>query len=307
MKNKILVTGSNGFIGNRLVSVLSDDFIVKAVVRQLKSSNGLEKIYEIGEISGSTEWKSCLNDVNTVVHLAGVAHNNSNVDYNINEVNVKGTINLAEQAAKMGVKRFIFISTISVLGNKSIKPLNEDSLMCPQSYLAECKCKAEKALLKIANNSGLEVVIIRPALVYGVDAPGNVGKLIRLIKKIPFQPFTLCKNKRSFISLDNLTDFISACIEHPNAINEIFCISDGYDISTQEFTDEIAKGLNKKLIKLAIPIWIFRFLGLVVGKREQIEQLIGDLQVDSSKASELLDWYPKKTMTETFNKFSNTK
>ncbi|MCL1057889.1 NAD-dependent epimerase/dehydratase family protein [Shewanella gelidimarina] len=307
MKDKVLVTGSNGFIGKRLVSVLSDGFIVKAVVRQLKSSACIDKAYEIGEISGSTEWKACLDDVNTIVHLAGVAHNNSNVNDYINEVNVKGTINLARQAVNMGVKRFIFISTISVLGIKSKKPFNESSIMFPQSFAAECKCKAENALLKIAENSSLEVVIIRPALVYGIDAPGNVGKLVKLVQKIPFLPFGFCKNKRSFISVDNLIDFIKMCIHHPKAANKIFCISDDFDISIREFTDSIATGLNKKLIQLPVPIILMRLGARLVGKSSIAEQLLGNLQVDSSNVQDTLGWTPPYTMEQVMASLSESK
>jgi nucleoside-diphosphate-sugar epimerase len=307
MKDKVLVTGSSGFIGNRLMGVLSDKFKVKAVVRQLKSPSCIDKTYVIGEISGSTEWKACLGDVNTIIHLAGVAHNNSNDNDYINEVNVKGTINLAEQAANMGVKRFIFISTISVFGNKSKKPFNENSIMHPKSFPAECKCKAEKALLKIVENSDLEVVIIRPALVYGVDAPGNVGKLVKLIKKIPFLPFGFCKNKRSFISVDNLIDFITMCVNHPKAANQNFCISDGLDISIREFTDCIATSLNKKLIQLPVPISLMRLGARLVRKPSMAELLLDNLQVDSSNAYEVLGWVPPYTMEQAMASLSGNK
>jgi nucleoside-diphosphate-sugar epimerase len=298
MKDKVLVTGANGFIGNRLVSVLSGKFKVRAVVRQLKSRVCIDKTYVIGEISGRTDWKGCLDDVNTIVHLAGVAHNNSNVNDYIEEVNVQGTINLAEQAANMGVKRFIFISTISVFGNKSKKPFNENSRMFPQSFSAECKCKAEKALLKIAENSDLEVVIIRPALVYGVDAPGNIGKLVKLVQKTPFLPFGFCKNKRSFISVDNLIDFIAKCVNHPKAENKVFCISDGLDISIREFTDSIAMGLNTKVIQLPVPIILMRLGACLVRKSPMADLLLGNFQVDSSNAHEIIGWIPPYTMEQ---------
>ncbi|MEL4245549.1 NAD-dependent epimerase/dehydratase family protein [Shewanella xiamenensis] len=307
MRDKVLVTGSNGFIGNRLVSVLSDKFKVKAVVRQLKSQICVDKTYVLGGISGKTEWKTYLDDVNTIVHLAGVAHNNSNVNSYIEEVNVKGTINLAEQAATMGVKRFIFISSISVFGNESSKPYSEISIMHPQTFAAECKCKAEKALLKIAKNSDLEIVIIRPPLVYGVDAPGNAGKLIRLVEKIQLLPFGFCENKRSFISVENLSDFIAKCLEHPKAANQIFCISDGIDISIREFTNSIATGLDKKLIQLPVPVGFMLFVARLVGKSAMAEQLLGNLQIDSSNAKELLGWTPPYTMEQAMASLSENK
>lgn len=307
MNNQVLVTGSDGFIGNSVVKYLSDKFLIRAVVRDLSRSIKTKNQYEIGEINGDTHWKEALEGVTSIIHLAAVAHSNSDDPNYINEVNVKGTINLARQAVSCGVKRFVFISSIGVLGNRTSKPFNERSMASPHSGYAESKLEAEQALLKISQETALEVVIIRPVLVYGVAAPGNFGKLVKLIQKIPFLPFALCKNKRSFISVDNLADFIGACIAHPKAANEIFCISDGHDVSIREFTDAIAMGLNKRLIQLPMPVSIFKFLGKITGASEKIEQLIGDLQVDSSKAKELLDWIPPVTMTETFSKLTNTK
>jgi nucleoside-diphosphate-sugar epimerase len=304
MNNTVLVTGSDGFIGSRVVSTMSHSHIVKAGVRSSISARKLEARFEIGEITGETQWHDKLADVSTVIHLAAVAHNNSNDPNYINEVNVKGTINLAQQAVEIGVKRFVFISSIGVLGNRTLMPFNEKSSTAPHSSYAESKLKAEIALLKIARESELEVVIIRPVLVYGPGAPGNFAKLVNLVHKLPMLPFALCKNKRSFISVDNLVDFISTCVDHPMAKNEVFCISDGNDVSIREFTDGIAKGLSKNLIQLPIPVSIFKLLGKITGKSEPIEQLIGDLQVDSRKAKKLLNWSPPLTMAETFSKLT---
>lgn len=258
-------------------------------------------------INANSDWSDCLKDVDAIIHLAAVAHNNSSDPDYINEVNVKGTVNLAQQAAKSGVKRFIFMSSIGVLGNSTSKHFDENTISAPHSQYAESKLLAEKELLQIAQQTGLEVVIIRPVLVYGNGAPGNFGKLVNLVNKVPMLPFALCKNKRSFISVDNLVDFISVCITHPKAANEVFCISDGTDVSIREFTDGIAKGLNKKLIQLPIPVSIFKLLGKITGKSDMLEQLIGDLQVDSTKAKKLLDWTPPLTMAETFSKLTINK
>ena len=301
---KVLITGSNGFIGSNLTNKLK---LTHTVIGHGRSSCSLNMGDSLKvNIDSQSNWQEGLIGINTIVHLAAVAHNNSNDPDYINEVNVKGTINLAEQAVKSGVKRFIFISSIGVLGNSTSNtlPFDEHSNVAAHSTYAQSKLDAEIALLKIAEKTKLEVVIIRPVLVYGRAAPGNFGKLVNLVNKVPMLPFALCKNKRSFISVDNLVDFISTCVDHPKAKNEIFCISDYNDVSIREFTDGIAKGINKRLIQLPIPMFIFQLLGKILGKSEQIEQLIGNLQINSSKARYLLDWTPPVTMAETFSKLT---
>jgi nucleoside-diphosphate-sugar epimerase len=305
---KILITGSNGFIGSNLMSELRLSHSVIGHGRSCSSSPDTGEFLNV-DIHGETHWQVFLKDIDIIVHLAAVAHNSSNDPDYISEVNLKGTLNLAKQAATCGVKRFIFISSIGVLGNSTENslPFDEYSKAGAHSDYAQSKLDAEIALLKISKETDLEVVIIRPVLVYGAGAPGNFGKLVTLIKKIPFLPFALCRNKRSFISVINLIDFISICIQHPKAKNQVFCISDGNDISIREFTNAIADGLNKRLIQVPIPLGVFRFLGKIMRKIEPVQQLIGDLQVDSSKARYLLDWTPPVTMAETFCKSSSNK
>lgn len=304
---KVLITGSNGFIGSNLTSNLCKKHVVIGHGKTSGKTSNIKSFFKIN-INSKANWRECLSDVNTIVHLAAVAHNNSsNQDY-INEVNLKGTINLAKQSVECGVTRFIFVSSIGVLGNVTIdgELFNENSVAAAHSQYSQSKLDAENELLKIAVETGLEVIIIRPVLVYGAGAPGNFGKLVKLVQKTPFLPFALCRNKRSFISVDNLVDFISTCVEHPRAKNEIFCISDGDDVSIKEFTNGIAKGLSKSLIQIPIPDFIFKLVGQLTGKSEMIDQLVGNLQVDSSKAKELLDWTPPANMAETFNKLTNT-
>lgn len=303
---KILITGSKGFIGSNLTNRLKDKYTVIGHGKTGASMSNTSDFFTV-DIDSKSHWKECLSGISTIIHLAAVAHNKSNDPNFINEVNINGTINLAQQAVGNGVKRFIFISSIGVLGNRTSTFFDENSMVSPHSDYAISKLKAEEGLLKIAKKTGLEVVIIRPVLVYGTGAPGNFSQLLNLVNKVPMLPFALCHNKRSFISVDNLVDFISVCITHPKAKGEMFCISDGADVSIREFTNGIAKGLNKRLIQLPIPVSIFKLLGKVTGKSVQIEQLIGDLQINSSKARELLDWTPPVTMTETFSKLTNNK
>jgi nucleoside-diphosphate-sugar epimerase len=304
LSNKVLLTGSLGFIGQHLIHKNTNQTyrcVLRAPLKQELSEN-----FFITSLDSKTNWDGAFVNINTVIHLAAVAHNKSSDPDYINEVNVNGTINLAMQAAKSGVRRFVFISSIGVLGNRTLNNivLDENSPILPQFEYAQSKAKAESELLKIAKSTGLEVVIIRPVLVYGANSPGNFGKLVNIVNKLPILPFGLCKNKRSFISVDNLVDFISVCIEHPKAKNEIFCITDGQSISIKDFTNAIAKGLNKNILQLPVPNFIYYLFGKLTNKKEQVEQLTGDLQVNSSKAEKLLDWTPPYTMAATLSRLT---
>ena len=304
MTKQILVTGASGFMGQATVNrLLNSKNKISIAVRGKCQVDPRVTGFLIDYISSETNWENALAGVKVVVHLAAVAHNKSDDLSYINEVNVKGTLNLAQQAADSGVERFIFISSIGVLGNRTENDefFDEDTKESPHSEYSQSKLDAEVELLKIASETSLEVVIIRPVLVYGVNAPGNFGKLVNLVNKVPMLPFGLCKNKRSFISIDNLVDFIMICIEHPKAKNEVFCISDGIDLSIKEFTNGIATSLNKRLIQFPMPSFIFNLVGLLTGKQDQVDQLIGDLQINSSKARNILGWTPPYTMAETLS------
>jgi nucleoside-diphosphate-sugar epimerase len=277
---------------------LSSKYSLKLQTRS--HENESENLYSL-EITGSTDWSKFLDNTDVVVHLAASAHGKSNDSNLINEVNVAGTIRLAEQAVDMGVKRFIFISSIGVTGNSTegSQAFNEESAEQPHSEYSSSKLEAERALQKIAENSELELVIIRPVLVYGRGAPGNFKSLVKLVNYTRLLPFRTCDNQRSFLSIYNLIDFINVCISHPKAANQVFCVSDGSDVSIREFTDAIAQGLSKKIIQLPIPIYFFRTLGKVFKKDRMVEQLVGTLKVDSAKANELLDWKPPYSMEKT--------
>lgn len=306
MTKKILLTGSSGFIGQHLKQ-LNTNVTYRYVIRKRLKQTSSEQ-FIITNLDSKTNWDGAFDGISTVVHLAGLAHSKEYTAQEFNEVNTQGTLHLARMAVSSGVKRFVFVSTIGVNGTRTLgEPFSESMKTYPHNVYAKSKLNAEIGLREIAKEMGLEVVIIRPVLVYGAGAPGNFGKLVKLVQKTPFLSFSLCKNKRSFISVDNLVDFISVCITHPKAKNETFCISDGTDVSIREFTDGIAKGLNKKLIQLSIPVFILKLLGKITGKSDLIEQLVGDLQVDSSKARELLDWTPPVTMVETFSKLTINK
>ena len=305
-KMKLLITGASGFIGTKLKNRLDKKYEVIGQCR-----DGTHNVDDLSlfamDIASTSNWHPYLEGVDTIVHLAAIAHRNFTEIELINEVNVEGTVNLARQAIENGVRRFVFISSIGVLGNcTDIEPFNELSNAAAHSPYAISKLKAEIELLALSKSSGLELVIIRPVLVYGSGAPGNFSKLVKLVKLLPFLPFALCKNKRSFISVDNLVDFISVCIVHPKAKNEIFCISDGDDLSIKDFTNNIAKGLSKNIYQLPIPVFILRLIGRLIGKSTLVEQLVGNLQVDTRKAKSVLGWTPVATMSESLA-FNNKK
>jgi nucleoside-diphosphate-sugar epimerase len=299
---KILITGATGFIGNELVKNM--EFDTRCVVRKHKKHT-FEDVFEIDDLNGNTSWQGAFEGIEVVVHLAGLAHGSGYDATAYDEVNHKGTLKLAAEAANAGVKRFIFISSIGVNGAYTYEgAITENSHVNPENSYALSKYHAELALKKIMELTEMEVVIIRPPLVYGEKAPGNFSALMKLVNKLPVLPFGLVKNQRSFISVYNLIDFILICTSHAKAPGEMFLISDNELVSTKVFTNLIAKALGKKTLQLPIPIFCFKALGLAFAKKRLIEQLFGDFAIDCSKAINLLDWQPKLTMEQGLLKFT---
>jgi nucleoside-diphosphate-sugar epimerase len=215
-------------------------------------------------------------------------------------VNLEGTLNLARQAAKLGIKRFVFISSIGVNGvlTSVDKPFSETDETNPHNAYALSKWDAEQGLLNIANETGLEVVIIRPPLIYGHGAPGNFGAITRAIQRGWVLPLGAIHNQRSFVALENLVDFIITCITHPQAANQTFLVSDGQDISTPELIRGVAEALGVPARLLSVPTSILYAAGKLIGKGESIRSLCGNLQVDISKARSLLGWTPPISVKE---------
>lgn len=293
---KVLVTGGSGFIGQQLSKQLGS---ARYVVRQAKKGSFTDCIV-VDRIDGETDWSNAFYNVDVIIHLAGAAHSlNQTSDRDYREVNVEGTLHLAKEAAKNGVSRFVFISSIGVNGSSTLKePFRECQEPNPHNEYAQSKYQAELGLKGISESLGIEVVILRPTLVYGPDAPGNFGKLVRLISKLPILPFRLVDNKRDFIAVQNLVDLIITCAWHPNAKGHTFLASDGEAVSIRDFTNAIARGLGESVFQLPIPVSVMRFFGGIVGKRDLTEQLFGNLQVDSSNVREVLEWEAPLTMTQ---------
>jgi UDP-glucose 4-epimerase len=292
MNKVVFVTGADGFVGGRAVDVLSKKYDVMAGVRKLKPTSNLSCKTKACEIDGDTYWGDVLPSVDTVVHLAAVAHGNSDDPSYISEVNVSGALNLAKQAAIAGVRRFIFLSSIGVNGVNNTSPFCVNDTPSPSGYYAMSKLRAEIGLKKVATEMGMELVIIRPPLVYGSNAPGNFGHLAKLAKISLPLPLGAIHNKRSLVSLDNLVDLIVTCIEHPSAANQTFLVSDDYDVSTTHLLRMMIESAGKKPMLIPVPlIWLSVIAGLL-GKKCILEKMCSSLQVDISFTKETLGWKP---------------
>ncbi|UOG92020.1 MAG: SDR family oxidoreductase [Candidatus Thiothrix sulfatifontis] len=311
MKN-ILLTGSTGFIGSSLTQHLHQKgYSIIAAVRQISDAFSPDiKQVSVTDLLPSTNWTSAINKVDTIIHLAARAHILKDQATDplaaFRETNTYATLNLAQQAANAGVRRFIFISSIGVNGNQTYaQPFTADDDITP---LAPCgrgaegeglhtpyaisKHEAEIGLRQLATETGMEIVIIRPPLVYGANAPGNFGQLIKTVAHgIPL-PLGNIHNQRSLVALPNLIDLITTCIDHPAAANQTFLVSDGEDLSTTELLQRLSRALGKPARLLPIPqSWLETALTLV-GKRAIAQRLCGNLQVDISKTRDLLGWIP---------------
>lgn len=294
--SKLMVVGASGFIGKHLCHN-REDFI--RVVRRLNHNDNVRSVI-ITNLDQNVCWQKVLpSDVDCIIHLAGLAHSNnySKDDYQI--VNVEGSLHLAREAFNSGVKRFVFVSSIGVNGSSTHnEPFSVEMAVHPRNSYTQSKYDAEIGLKKIAEETGLELVIVRPTLVYGPNAPGNFGLLTKFVKKLPVLPFGLANNKRDFIAVQNLADLLITCATHPNAGGHTFLASDMETVSIKQFTNAIADGLGKKVLQLPIPVSLMRLVGKLTGKSTMVEQLVGNLQVDSSNIKEVLDWTPPYTMQQ---------
>ncbi|MBC8200109.1 MAG: SDR family oxidoreductase [Desulfobacteraceae bacterium] len=339
----ILITGANGFIGQALCKrMLTDGYQVRGAVRgaekteigYLRSDVGGLRA-EVGDIGPETDWSEALDGIVGIVHLAARVHviceSAADPLAEFRKVNTAGTLNLARQAVAAGVKRFVFISTIKVNGertrNKSRDQgsgargqekteaggqksevggqggepkefFSEKDVPEPQDPYAVSKWEAEQGLLAIAEETGLEVVIIRPPLVYGPGVKANFRSLMKWVRIGVPLPLGAVHNKRSFVALDNLVSFIIHCIDHPRAASEVFLISDDEDVSTTELLQKMAHAFGKRSFLLPVPVGLMIFVAGLLGKKNVADRLFGSLRVDISKARDMLGWKPVITMDE---------
>lgn len=311
MKRYVLVTGACGFIGRNLCAFFKEKgYPIRAVVRNAAHDMpAADEFVNVGEINKSTDWMRALQDVDWVVHLAGRAHmpdeRRSDSASAYHRINVLGTHSLAQQAARAGVKRFIFISSVKAMGESTSKiPSQQNSFFteedcpAPEDNYGISKLEAEKMVAAVCRNSGMQEVILRLPLVYGPGVKANFLQLIRLVDKMVPLPLGSIRNKRSFIYTGNLCDIIALCLEHPKAERQLFLVSDGADLSTPQLILAIAGGLKKKAILLPCPVFLLRVMGILAGKSVGIRKLTDSLRISTSKLSTVLGWKPRYSTEE---------
>ncbi|SIQ38587.1 UDP-glucose 4-epimerase family protein [Marinobacterium stanieri] len=299
----ILLTGANGFIGcNAAIELSSKPFFrVFATVRRPVQLL-VDDLIVMPSIGSDTDFFEALSGQHVVIHTAARAHitthNSLDPLATFRTVNVDGTLNLARQAAKAGVKRFIFLSSIGVNGVSNKAPFTVNDRPNPSEPYAQSKWEAEQGLVHIAEQTDMEVVIIRPPLVYGANAPGNFGRLVRWVEKgIPL-PLGAVHNQRTLVGLDNLVDLIRVCIDHPAAANQVIFAGDDEDVSTTQILRGIAEGMGKSSRLIPVPEPLLWAGASVLGKKAMAEKVLGSLQVDISETKRLLDWEPPYSFAE---------
>ncbi|UCV06649.1 NAD-dependent epimerase/dehydratase family protein [Dechloromonas denitrificans] len=306
---KILVTGASGFIGRALCPYLSS--LGHEVVPTVRATCGLP-----GErlVTDEASFRIALQGCDSVVHLAGRAHVVHDQERTPLEAfraaNINTTLELANRAIGAGVRRFVYMSTIKVNGEETLPgcSFRPDDPPAPKDPYAISKWEAEQGLRAIAEKAGLEVVIVRPPLVYGPGAKGNFASLIEWVKRGWALPLGAVHNRRSMIALENLVSFTALCADvdaSPNAKGQVFVVSDGEDVSTTELLRKVAKAYGGNSRLLPVPVGLIRFAAQLIGKSSLADRLLGSLTIDDSKAREMLGWRPQVSMDEQLRKMEN--
>ena len=307
MMRRIAVTGASGFVGRAVVArlVALDKFQVIAVTRTNPANPVSGAVYRpVGDLALPTPWAQELVGVDTVVHAAARVHiRNDRSERAIQEferINVTPTLQLARQAAATGVRRFIFLSSIGVNGARTSGTcgFTETDEPHPHNAYTLSKLNAERGLLEISAATGLEVVIIRPPLVYGPGVRANFAALLHAVQRGWPLPLGAVQNCRSLVALDNLVDFVLTCVDHPQAANQTFLVSDGQDVSTAQLVRALAHAARVSARLVPVPPWILWAAASVLGKRAFMQGLCGSLRVDISKAKKLLGWTPRISVEE---------
>ncbi len=305
----ILVTGATGFVGSALVKRLAADLplggVVAAVRRKAVARPEVVRYVQVGDLLPTTDWGLALQGVDAVVHCAARVHvmqdDATDPLQAYREVNVNGTLNLARQAAQTGVRRFVFVSSIKVNGDftEVEQPFNADDVPAPIDAYGVSKYEAEQLLRKIAAQTGMEVVIIRPPLVYGLGVKANFESMMRwLVRGVPLPLAAVTNNRRSLVALDNLLDLIVTCLNHPAAANQTFLVSDGEDLSTAELLKRMGAAMGKPACLFYVPPALLQLGATLLNKPGVYQRLCGSLQLDIAKTRRLLGWTPPVSVDE---------
>lgn len=299
-----LVTGANGFVGAELVPYLAQRGAeVSLAVRKRPINLHAYPAFETGNIDRSTDWSTALRKISVVVHLANRAHVMKDAAKDplaiFRETNVEGTLNLARQAALHGIKRLIYLSSIKVNGEQTPgESFYFDDPPDPQGPYARSKYEAEMGLAKISKNTGLEIVILRPPLIYGPSVKGNLAALIRVVDKGWPLPLGSINNRRDMVSLQNLVDLIAHCIAKPQAAGQTVLCSDSRPVSTPEIIQWMAVARGKKSPLIKVPSDVLKWVCQMAGKQSTFQRLAGDLRVDIEQTTRVLKWTPPYTPEE---------
>lgn len=323
MSANILVTGSSGFVGRALSSyLLAQGYALRAAVRSansIPSDEGLDVVV-VGEVGAQTDWSATLAGVDCVIHCAALTHITPEAGTNMlteyREVNVAGTQRLAEQAAAFGVRRLVFLSSIKVNREQTVfsAPIcvnglpwsydpRDDEVNSEDAY-GLSKWEAEQALWAVSAQTSLEVVVVRPPLVYGPGVKGNLLRLLRWVARgVPLPLGAVC-NQRSLVGLSNLLDLLVRCVEHPAAAGQAFLVSDGHDLSTPELIRLMAEGMGRRAHLLPVPVSLLQAGGSLLGKRSEIDRLVSSLQVDNGYTLAQLEWTPPVSVEDGIRKMA---
>lgn len=306
----VLITGSTGFVGAALVKQLAS--LMTCQVRALVRSKGVVFADSVNPVYVGSDYLTSgnvpLTGVDVLIHCAARVHVMSDASsdplFEYRKINVAGTLNLAKQAAQSGVKRFIFISSIKVNGEETQvgTPFTPEDIPAPSDPYGVSKMEAEQQLMSLGKEIGMEIVVIRPVLVYGPGVKANFRSMMSWLNKGWPLPLGAIRNQRSFVALENLIDLIITCIEHPGAANQVFLASDGYDMSTTQLLKQLGEALGRPARLIPVPVSILVRAASLLGRRSAAQRLCGSLQVDIRKSRDLLGWSPPSTVENALRK-----
>lgn len=302
----ILVTGASGFVGAAVVARLARQGLpVRACMRRVgvPVPEGVP-VVPVGDLGPNTVWDGLLDGVTAIVHAAAHVHVMDAAGAGaldaFRRVNVGGSVALARAAAAAGVRRFVYLSSVKVHGEATPpgRPFREDDRPAPSDAYGISKMEAELALREVSAATGMELVVIRPPLVYGPGVKANFAALVRLVRRGWPLPLGAIHNRRSLVALDNLVDLVLCCLQHPQAAGEVFLVSDGQDLSTPELVRGLGAAVGRVPVLLPVPAGLLAALAGGLGRGAVAQRLCGNLQVDISRARQRLGWTPPVPVAE---------